>query len=124
MKEISYLHAEAYQGGELKHGPIALIEEGTPVIAVCTQTGEMLEKILSNIKEVKARGAQVLALARESQRRIFAEADRVLLVPETDELLMPIPEIVPLQLFAYYVAKAKGCDIDKPKNLAKSVTVE
>ena len=84
----------------------------------------LFDKLVSNIKEVKARGAQVLALARESQRQIFAEADRVLLVPETDELLMPIPEIIPLQLFAYYVARAKGCDIDKPKNLAKSVTVE
>ena len=84
----------------------------------------LFDKLISNVKEVKARGAQVLAVAQESERRIFAEADQVLLVPECDALLLPIPEIVPLQLFAYYVAKANGCDIDKPKNLAKSVTVE
>ena len=82
------------------------------------------EKLMSNIKECKARGAQVLALAQEGERRIYAEADEVLAVPQTDALLLPIPEMIPLQLFAYYVAKANGCDIDKPKNLAKSVTVE
>ena len=123
LKEISYVHSEAYAAGELKHGTIALIDEEQLVVALACHEA-LFDKLISNVKEVKARGAQVLALARESQRRIFAEADRVLLVPETDELLMPIPEIVPLQLFAYYVAKAKGCDIDKPKNLAKSVTVE
>ncbi len=123
LKEISYVHSEAYAAGELKHGTIALIDEEQLVVALACHKA-LFDKLMSNVKEVKARGAQVLALARESQRRIFAEADRVLLVPETDELLMPIPEIVPLQLFAYYVAKAKGCDIDKPKNLAKSVTVE
>ena len=123
LKEISYIHSEAYAAGELKHGTIALIDEEQLVVALACHEA-LFDKLISNVKEVKARGAQVLALARESQRRIFAEADRVLLVPETDELLMPIPEIVPLQLFAYYVAKAKGCDIDKPKNLAKSVTVE
>ena len=123
LKEISYAHSEAYAAGELKHGTIALIDENQLVVALACYNA-LFDKLVSNVKEVKARGAQVLALARESQRRIFAEADQVLLVPETDELLMPIPEIVPLQLFAYYVAKAKGCDIDKPKNLAKSVTVE
>ena len=123
LKEISYVHSEAYAAGELKHGTIALIDEDQLVVALACHNA-LFDKLISNVKEVKARGAQVLALARESQRRIFAEADQVLLVPETDELLMPIPEIVPLQLFAYYVAKAKGCDIDKPKNLAKSVTVE
>lgn len=123
LKEISYVHSEAYAAGELKHGTIALIDEEQLVVALACHRA-LFDKLVSNIKEVKARGAQVLALARESQRQIFAEADRVLLVPETDELLMPIPEIIPLQLFAYYVARAKGCDIDKPKNLAKSVTVE
>ncbi len=123
LKEISYVHAEAYAAGELKHGTIALIDEDQLVVALACHNA-LFDKLMSNIKEVKARGAQVLALATENQKRIFAEADQVLLVPETDELLMPIPEIVPLQLFAYYVAKAKGCDIDKPKNLAKSVTVE
>ena len=123
LKEISYAHSEAYAAGELKHGTIALIDENQLVVALACYNA-LFDKLVSNVKEVKARGAQVLALARESQRRIFAEADQVLLVPETDELLMPVPEIVPLQLFAYYVAKAKGCDIDKPKNLAKSVTVE
>ena len=123
LKEISYVHSEAYAAGELKHGTIALIDEDQLVVALACHNA-LFDKLMSNIKEVKARGAQVLALATESQKRIFTEADQVLLVPETDELLMPIPEIVPLQLFAYYVAKAKGCDIDKPKNLAKSVTVE
>ncbi len=123
LKEISYIHSEAYAAGELKHGTIALIDDKQLVIALACQT-RLFEKLMSNIKEVKARGAQVLALAQEGERRIFAEADEVLLVPATDPLLLPIPEIVPLQLFAYYVAKDNGCDIDKPKNLAKSVTVE
>ena len=123
LKEISYVHSEAYAAGELKHGTIALIDEDQLVVALACYK-PLFDKLMSNVKEVKARGAQVLALAQESQKRIFTEADQVLLVPETDGLLMPIPEIVPLQLFAYYVAKAKGCDIDKPKNLAKSVTVE
>ncbi len=123
LKEISYIHSEAYAAGELKHGTIALIDENRLVVALSCQT-RLFEKLMSNIKEVKARGAQVLALAQEGERRIFAEADEVMLVPNTDPLLIPLPEIVPLQLFAYYVAKANGCDIDKPKNLAKSVTVE
>ena len=123
LKEISYIHSEAYAAGELKHGTIALIDDKQLVIALACQT-RLFEKLMSNIKEVKARGAQVLALAQEGERRIFAEADEVLLVPAADPLLLPIPEIVPLQLFAYYVAKDNGCDIDKPKNLAKSVTVE
>ena len=123
LKEISYIHSEAYAAGELKHGTIALIDDKQLVVALACQT-RLFEKLMSNIKEVKARGAQVLALVQEGERRIFAEADEVLLVPATDPLLLPIPEIVPLQLFAYYVAKDNGCDIDKPKNLAKSVTVE
>lgn len=123
LKEISYLHSEAYAAGELKHGTIALIEKGRPVVALaCYET--LVDKMMSNIKEVKARGAQVLAVVLEGNRQIFAEADDVIFVPRTKEIFNTLPEIVPLQLFAYYVAKANGCAIDKPKNLAKSVTVE
>ena len=123
LKEISYIHSEAYAAGELKHGTIALIEEGRLVVAVCCYE-PLLDKIISNIQQVKARGAEVLALAMEDNKKIFNEADDVLLVPKTNEMFMPIIEIIPLQLFAYYVAKNNKCDIDKPKNLAKSVTVE
>ncbi len=123
LKEISYLHSEAYGAGELKHGTIALIEKGRPVIALACYE-RLFDKMMSNIKEVKARGAQVLAVVLEGNRQIFAEADDVIFVPKTNPLFNSLPEIVPLQLFAYYVAKANGCDIDKPKNLAKSVTVE
>lgn len=123
LKEISYIHSEAYAAGELKHGTIALIDKGRLVVALACQ-GALYDKLISNVKEVKARGARVLAAAVEGNRRIFAEADDVIFVPETDPLLLPVPEIIPLQLFAYYVAKENGCDIDKPKNLAKSVTVE
>ena len=123
LKEISYLHSEAYAAGELKHGTIALIEKGRPVVALaCYET--LFDKMMSNIKEVKARGAQVLAVVLEGNRQIFAEADDAIFVPRTKEIFNTLPEIVPLQLFAYYVAKANGCAIDKPKNLAKSVTVE
>ena len=123
LKEISYIHSEAYAAGELKHGTIALIDEDRLVVALCCYEA-LFDKLVSNIKEVKARGAKVLAVAQEGNRRIFAEADDVLFAPGVDPLLIPITEIVPLQLFAYYVAKENGCDIDKPKNLAKSVTVE
>lgn len=123
LKEISYIHSEAYAAGELKHGTIALIEPGRLVIALCCYE-ELLDKSISNIQQVKARGADVLALAAEKNRRIYSEADNVLAVPKTDAMLTPVIEIIPLQLFAYYVAKKNGCDIDKPKNLAKSVTVE
>lgn len=123
LKEISYIHSEAYAAGELKHGTIALIDENKLVVALTCQE-KMFDKMMSNIKEVKARGAKVLAVAVEGNRRIFKESDDTLLVPKTDSALIAIPEIVPLQLFAYYIAKKNGCDIDKPKNLAKSVTVE
>ena len=123
LKEISYLHSEAYAAGELKHGTIALIEKDRPVIALACYE-QLFDKMMSNIKEVKARGAQVLAVVLEGNRQIFAEADDVLFVPRTVPLFNSLPEIVPLQLFAYYVARANHCDIDKPKNLAKSVTVE
>ena len=123
LKEISYLHSEAYAAGELKHGTIALIEKDRPVIALACYE-QLFDKMMSNIKEVKARGAQVLAVVLEGNRQIFAEADDVIFVPRTEPLFNSLPEIVPLQLFAYYVARANHCDIDKPKNLAKSVTVE
>ena len=123
MKEISYLHAEAYAAGELKHGTIALIDEHQPVIALCCNPA-MMEKTLSNIVEVKSRGAEVLALTFRSNQKILSVADDLLFIPRTDALFSAAVEIVPLQLLAYYVAKENGCDIDKPKNLAKSVTVE
>ncbi len=123
LKEISYLHSEAYAAGELKHGTIALIEEGRLVISVACHEA-LFDKMMSNIKEVKARGAKVLAVVLEGNRRIFSEADDVLFVPVGEPLFMAAIEIVPLQLFAYHMARENGCDIDKPKNLAKSVTVE
>ena len=123
MKEISYLHAEAYAAGELKHGTIALIEEHRPVIALCCNSA-IMEKTMSNIVEVKSRGAEVLALTFRSNRKILSVADDLLFIPEVDALFSAVIEIVPLQLLAYYVARENGCDIDQPKNLAKSVTVE
>ena len=123
MKESSYIHAEAYAAGELKHGTIALIDEGQSVIAICCNS-RIAEKTMSNIVEVKARGAQVLALAVKGNRAVLAQADDVIYIPDLDPLFQAVVEIVPLQLLAYYVAKENGCDIDKPKNLAKSVTVE
>lgn len=123
LKEISYIHSEAYAAGELKHGPIALIEDGTIVVAVCTQE-KVFEKMLSNIKEVKARGAFVLAIVQEARQGIASEVDDVFVIPNMDDDITPIPTVVYLQLLAYYLAVARGCDVDKPKNLAKSVTVE
>ena len=123
MKEISYIHAESYAAGELKHGTIALICEGQPVIALCCNDS-VSEKTMSNIVEVKARGAEVLAVAFRDNARIFSLADDMLYIPKIDPLFSAAVEIVPLQILAYHVAKENGCDIDKPKNLAKSVTVE
>ena len=123
LKEISYIHSEAYAAGELKHGTIALIEPGTVVVALCT-VKDLFEKMLSNIKEVKARGAIVVAVAEEGHTEIEQEADHVIYVPKCDPLVMPSEVVIPLQLFAYYVSSLKGLDIDKPRNLAKSVTVE
>ena len=123
MKEISYLHAEAYAAGELKHGTIALIEEHQPVIALCCNRS-IMEKTLSNIIEVKSRGAEVLALTFRNNQKILSAADDLLFIPDNDSIFCAVTEIVPLQLLAYYTAKENGCDIDKPKNLAKSVTVE
>ena len=123
LKEISYIHSEAYAGGELKHGTIALIEEGTLVICPMTQDN-LMDKMISNIREVKARGAIVLAIAKESNQQVNKAADVVITIPDVDSLVAPIAAVTPLQLFAYYMAVQKGCDVDKPRNLAKSVTVE
>ncbi|SMC27025.1 glucosamine--fructose-6-phosphate aminotransferase (isomerizing) [Clostridium acidisoli DSM 12555] len=123
LKEISYIHSEAYAGGELKHGPIALIEFGTVVIAVATQP-DLFEKMVSNIKEVKTRGAKVLAVALKGNENVEKTCDGAMYLPEVNPLLAPILAIIPLQLLSYYISIAKGCDVDKPRNLAKSVTVE
>jgi glucosamine--fructose-6-phosphate aminotransferase (isomerizing) len=123
LKEISYVHAEGYPGGELKHGPIALVEEGVPVVAVATEC-HVYPKVLSNIQEVRARGAAVIAIASEGDREIERYADHVVFVPRVPELLAPVVVTPPLQLLAYHVAKLRGCDVDQPRNLAKSVTVE
>ena len=123
MKEISYIHAESYAAGELKHGTIALIHEMQPVIALCCNAS-VTEKTMSNIIEVKARGAEVLAVAHRENQKIVSLADDMIYVPKVDPLLCACVEIIPLQMLAYHVAKENGCDIDKPKNLAKSVTVE
>ncbi len=123
LKELSYIHAEGFPAAELKHGPIALIEAGVPVVAIATEC-HVYPKMLSNIQEVRARGAEVIAIATEGDMQIGALADHVLEVPATPELLSPVVVTVPLQLFAYHVAKLRGCDVDQPRNLAKSVTVE
>jgi glutamine---fructose-6-phosphate transaminase (isomerizing) len=123
LKEISYIHAEGYPAGELKHGPIALIEPGVPVVCVATDC-HVYPKVLSNIQEVKARGADVIAVATEGNSEIGRYADHVVEVPPTPELLSPVLVSVPLQLLAYHVAKRRDCDVDQPRNLAKSVTVE
>ncbi|MGO0121812.1 glutamine--fructose-6-phosphate transaminase (isomerizing) [Desulfothermobacter acidiphilus] len=122
LKEISYIHAETYPAGELKHGTLALITEGVPVVALATQLS-LLEKMLSNIKEVKARGAWVLAVTADGEE-VAEEVDACLRLPPGDPLFLPVVAVVPLQLLAYHVAVARGCDVDQPRNLAKSVTVE
>jgi glucosamine--fructose-6-phosphate aminotransferase (isomerizing) len=123
LKEISYIRAEAYAAGELKHGTLALIVEGVSVFALITQN-HIYDKMLSNIKEVKARDATVIALCHEGDTEISKSVDYVIPIPEVPDILSPILTVVPLQLFAYYAAKARGCDVDKPRNFAKSVTVE
>ena len=123
LKEISYQHAEGYPAGELKHGPIALIEDGVPVVAIATAC-HVYSKMVSNIQEVRARGADVIAVASEGDDRIGELATDVLFVPRVHELLAPVVVTPPLQLLAYHVAKLRGCDVDQPRNLAKSVTVE
>ncbi|MDY4444359.1 MAG: SIS domain-containing protein, partial [Butyricicoccus sp.] len=123
LKEISYVHSEAYAAGELKHGTISLIEEGTLVVAVATQK-PLYEKLISNVKEVKARGAYVVAIVREGCTDVESVADQVFYIPNTSDLFTSTLTVIPMQLFAYYTAIELGCDVDKPRNLAKSVTVE
>ncbi len=130
LKEISYIHAEGYPAGEMKHGPNALIDENLPVVVIATRDANnpdsvlRYEKTMSNLKEVKARSGVVIALATEGDEEIKEAADHVLYVPAAPEELLPILEIVPLQLLAYHIAVRRGCDVDQPRNLAKSVTVE
>lgn len=123
LKEISYIHAEGYPAGELKHGPIALIDESMPVVVIATK-GSLYEKVMTSIEEIKARGGSLIVIASEGDQRISKIVEHVFYVPDTEELLMPILMAVPLQLLAYHVAVQRGCDVDKPRNLAKSVTVE
>ena len=123
LKEISYIHSEAYPAGELKHGTISLIEENTLVVALATND-TLFEKMVSNVKEVKARGAVVLTLTTEEHKGIESISDFVIFIPKISDIMMPSLSVIPLQLFSYYIAYLKNCDIDKPRNLAKSVTVE
>lgn len=123
LKEISYIHAEGYAAGEMKHGPIALIDRHVPVVALATQ-GKTYEKIISNIKEVKARQATVLAIATRSDKDLQKNIKEIYYIPKTLQLFYPILNVIPLQLLAYYISEKRGCDVDQPRNLAKSVTVE
>jgi glucosamine--fructose-6-phosphate aminotransferase (isomerizing) len=124
LKEVSYIFSEAYAAGELKHGPIALLQENRLVVATITQQ-PLVEKVLSNLREVKARGARVIAVCREDLlERVQNQVDEVIPIPAAGDLFAPLLAVIPLQLFAYCMAVARGCDVDKPRNLAKSVTVE
>lgn len=123
MKEISYIHAEGYAAGELKHGPIALVEANVPIVAIATE-GHVYDKVISNIMEVKARDANVLVIASRDDTHIAKIANELIYVPRTSEILSAVPAVVPLQLISYYIAKHRGCNVDQPRNLAKSVTVE
>jgi glucosamine--fructose-6-phosphate aminotransferase (isomerizing) len=123
LKEISYIHAEGYPAGEMKHGPIALIDEDMPVVAVAPHDS-VFEKMLSNIEEVKARSGIVIAVTDAEDADLAAKADAVIQVPKTHELLSPLLMALPMQLLAYHIALLRGCDVDQPRNLAKSVTVE
>ena len=124
LKEISYIHAEGYPAGEMKHGPIALIDETMPVVAVATRDGVLYEKMISQVEQAKARGGIVIALAQEDDLAIGTKADHVIRVPAGSPLLAPIINVIPLQLLSYHIAVRRGCDVDQPRNLAKSVTVE
>jgi glucosamine--fructose-6-phosphate aminotransferase (isomerizing) len=123
LKEISYIHAEGYPAAEMKHGPIALIDENMPCVVVATRDS-VYSKVLLNVEEIKARRGRILAVVTEGDTEVAAVADHVIEVPPTDDLLTPILNVVPLQLLAYHIAVLRGCDVDKPRNLAKSVTVE
>ncbi|GHT06595.1 glutamine--fructose-6-phosphate aminotransferase [isomerizing] [Endomicrobiia bacterium] len=123
IKEISYIHAEGYAAGEMKHGPIALIDKSMPIVAIVIK-GRIYEKIISNIEEAKARGGTIIAVADQSDKEIGNKSNYVIYVPETDEFVSPLMTVIPLQLLAYYISLILGCDVDQPRNLAKSVTVE
>jgi glucosamine--fructose-6-phosphate aminotransferase (isomerizing) len=123
LKEISYIHAEGLPAAEMKHGPIALIHEGMPVVFIATN-GTQYDKIMSNIEEVRSRGGHVIAIATEGDRQVARLARHVVYVPDTQEPLQPLLTTVPLQLIAFHAAVLRGCNVDKPRNLAKSVTVE
>jgi glucosamine--fructose-6-phosphate aminotransferase (isomerizing) len=123
LKEISYIHAEGQPAGEMKHGPIALLDKGVPVVAIAS-LDSVYEKMISNIEEVKARGAPVMAVATRGDDEITGICDDVLFVPETLEVLYPMLTVIHLQLLAYHIAKLRGCNVDQPRNLAKTVTVE
>ena len=123
LKEISYIHSEAYQAGELKHGTISLVEEGLPVISVATQS-ELIEKMISNIVEVRTRGGYIFTLTNKGNCVMEDTSDFTVYIPKTHPCFTPSLAVVPLQLFGYYVSVAKGLDVDKPRNLAKRVTVE
>jgi glucosamine--fructose-6-phosphate aminotransferase (isomerizing) len=123
LKEISYIHAEGYPAGEMKHGPIALIDENMPTVVVAPRDS-VYEKMISQVEQVKARNGQVIAVAHEDDEYIKGKADHVLPIPVTHELLTPVLAVLPLQLLAYEIAVRRGCDVDQPRNLAKSVTVE
>jgi glucosamine--fructose-6-phosphate aminotransferase (isomerizing) len=123
LKEISYIHAEGYPAAEMKHGPIALIDKNMPVVVLCTQDGTY-EKIKGNVQEVKARSGRVLAIVSENDSDICNMADHCVRVPTTLDLLSPLLNVIPLQLLAYHIAVLRGCNVDQPRNLAKSVTVE
>ena len=123
LKEISYIPTDAYAAGEMKHGPIALLDESTPVVCVATES-PVLDKVLSNVEEVRARGAETIAIATEGDERVGEVADQTIEVARTDWILQPIVAILPLQLLAYDIARARGLNVDQPRNLAKTVTVE
>jgi len=123
LKEVSHIPRDAYAAGEMKHGPIALLGEQTPVVCVATDAS-VLDKMLSNISEVRARGARVFAIASEGSKEVAEHAEQVVYIPQTDVLLQSILAVIPLQLLAYYIARARALDVDQPRNLAKTVTVE
>jgi glucosamine--fructose-6-phosphate aminotransferase (isomerizing) len=123
LKEISYIHAEAYPAGEMKHGPIALIDKDMPVLAIATRD-PWYEKMISQIEQAKARGGVVVAVATEGDERVASLVDQVLWVPDTPWMLSPVITVIPLQILAYHIASLRGLDVDQPRNLAKSVTVE
>jgi len=123
LKEISYIHAEGYPAAEMKHGPIALIEEGYPVIVVAINKGHY-EKVVSNIQEIKSRKGKIIAIVTEGDTTVSETADHIIEIPEVDEALSPLLTTIPLQLLSYHVAVLRGCNVDQPRNLAKSVTVE